>query len=156
MGVPRFIPNHCHQQPLNSGPAYEHCHLQRQSVTSSATEKDGALNLPAVSGGDSTFTVTIPEARPFRFKAYFCQLLESSETLTHEGPLRSRTTEGSQNIFSSTVPSSVTQCTVDQDGSLKLLAVRVLDNPLTPKIASAQSHQRHSSALSPSLNQGRR
>ena len=50
-------------------------------------------------------------------------------------------------------PSSVTLCTVDQDGALKLLAVRVLDNPFTLKTTSAQSYQRHRSALSPSLNQ---
>jgi len=41
----------------------------------------------SVSGGDSTCTVTIPEARLFRFKTYDRQLLESSQTSTPEGPL---------------------------------------------------------------------
>jgi len=93
----------------------------------------------SVSGGDSTCTVTIPEARLFRFKTYDRQLLESSQTSTPEGPLEESyyRREGSQHILSSTAPSSVAQGTVDQDGSLKLLAVGVLDSPFTLKIAGS-------------------
>ena len=42
MGVPRLIPNHCHQQPSNSGPVYEHCHLQHDKPKAGEkTDKKG-------------------------------------------------------------------------------------------------------------------